>query len=303
MKTANVEENPGPINLADYKLLAEGGQAKIYLFSDDKVLRVPQRKMDYERIEYEFKVYREIQDRIPVPQVFELLKIDGVPSIVMERVKGMSLAKASSHSLLKMVRLPRVLATLHSRVFRVALGEGLVTCHQKASFCIRNSETLDAPMKDRLLHLLGGLAHGNTLCHGDFHPENILIDGKATIIDWSAATVGSKLFDIANTYLLMVNLPFFPSMGRARYELNRRITRWIGRGYLKAILKAEEIKPESLWSFFLICAAERTYYGQEEEKIKLTRFLTRYSERESFDLPKIRDSDFSEVINEPSWAK
>lgn len=41
------------------------------------------------------------------------------------------------------------------------------------------------------------------LCHGDFHPSNIVIteDGTPYIIDWSHATQGNSSADVARTYL------------------------------------------------------------------------------------------------------
>lgn len=41
------------------------------------------------------------------------------------------------------------------------------------------------------------------LCHGDFHPSNIIIteDGTPYIIDWSHATQGNSSADVARTYL------------------------------------------------------------------------------------------------------
>jgi aminoglycoside phosphotransferase (APT) family kinase protein len=43
------------------------------------------------------------------------------------------------------------------------------------------------------------------VCHGDFHPGNILIDGrKAVIIDWMNATRGNPLADVARTTILVL---------------------------------------------------------------------------------------------------
>ena len=41
------------------------------------------------------------------------------------------------------------------------------------------------------------------LCHGDFTPQNIIIDdkGQAHIIDWNHATVGNASADVARSYL------------------------------------------------------------------------------------------------------
>ena len=42
------------------------------------------------------------------------------------------------------------------------------------------------------------------VCHGDYHPSNILItpEGKPFVLDWSHATQGNASADVARTYLL-----------------------------------------------------------------------------------------------------
>ena len=42
------------------------------------------------------------------------------------------------------------------------------------------------------------------LCHGDFHPSNVIVqdDGAVYVIDWSHVTQGNASADAARTYLL-----------------------------------------------------------------------------------------------------
>ena len=49
---------------------------------------------------------------------------------------------------------------------------------------------------------LESMPKGNSLCHGDFNPSNIIIseDNKPYIIDWSHATQGNPCADAASTY-------------------------------------------------------------------------------------------------------
>lgn len=49
------------------------------------------------------------------------------------------------------------------------------------------------------------LPEGNTLCHGDFHPYNILVteENRSVIIDFANVCRAPKEYDIARTYFLM----------------------------------------------------------------------------------------------------
>ncbi len=45
---------------------------------------------------------------------------------------------------------------------------------------------------------------GNTLCHGDLHPENLMVSkNKLYVIDWSNAYSGNPIGDVARTYYVL----------------------------------------------------------------------------------------------------
>jgi uncharacterized protein (TIGR02172 family) len=262
------------IPLGDLELLAQGGQSKIYAYDDNTILRVPQRSIDSELINYEFNVYKKIQDHLLVPHVKELVEIDAKPCMVIEKIVGSDLFSILMKNPVTLFKLPKVLASLHSAVFQVELTDTLITNHSKAKYCINNSTVLDSNQKDKLLEILSTLENGTSLCHGDFHPGNILnSNGKNYIIDWSSATYGKQHFDIAHTYLLMINTPRLEHVSDLSYKIQKIITRYIGVRYLKNICKLQKINPIELWPYFLIKIAERTFYGMESEKPILGKFL------------------------------
>jgi aminoglycoside phosphotransferase (APT) family kinase protein len=46
------------------------------------------------------------------------------------------------------------------------------------------------------------------VCHGDFHPFNVLADGSRTVVlDWTAAQIAHPAYDLAFTHLLLANPP------------------------------------------------------------------------------------------------
>jgi aminoglycoside phosphotransferase (APT) family kinase protein len=63
---------------------------------------------------------------------------------------------------------------------------------------------LDATIRYELHMRIEGMPKHDKLCHGDFHPSNIIItpDDKHYIIDWAHATQGNASADTARTYLL-----------------------------------------------------------------------------------------------------
>src|SRR4030095_15455198 len=52
--------------------------------------------------------------------------------------------------------------------------------------------------------ILDGLPAGDRLCHGDFHPGNLLVCAdRVSVIDWPNATRGVPEADYARTMLLL----------------------------------------------------------------------------------------------------
>ena len=66
---------------------------------------------------------------------------------------------------------------------------------------LSGEESLDGDLADKIKCL----PSGNTLCHGDFHPYNIMITAEsvAVIIDFANICKGPKEYDVARTYFLL----------------------------------------------------------------------------------------------------
>jgi len=277
------------MSLHNLEQIAQGGQSKIYNYDNDNILRVPQRELDYKRVKYEYEVYKLIQEYLDVPHVKELIEIDNKPCIIMEKILGIDLVKELQVKPYKLFSLPGKLAQLHTSIFQVSISDKLSTNHENAHYCIKNSKLLSDEQKRKLQNILENLDKGSSLCHGDFHPGNIIISkGKNFIIDWSSASSGSIYFDIAHTYLLMINTPKTPNIDDNTYKLQKVITKYIGVHYLKKICKLNNIDSKTLWPYFLIKIAERTFYGIENEKQILMDYINRNIDVHTNDLKSIK---------------
>jgi hypothetical protein len=79
--------------------------------------------------------------------------------------------------------------------------EGLGSTHAFCRNYIQRCFGMGEPYRTQLLRLLDGLPDGDRLCHNDYHPRNILFDGKDhTVIDWDSATIGDPAGDVAHSY-------------------------------------------------------------------------------------------------------
>ncbi len=76
-------------------------------------------------------------------------------------------------------------------------------------------------------------AASEVICHGDLHPFNLLAGpgGAATVLDWSAALLGPRAYDVAFTTVILTDPPMLvaaplrPVAGAAGRMLSRRFER------------------------------------------------------------------------------
>jgi aminoglycoside phosphotransferase (APT) family kinase protein len=265
-----------------FALIARGGQADIYDMQDGKVVRVPRREMDYARIRYEYDVYKGLEwTHLRVPKVYALLEADGRPSIVMDYLPGKTMIALLQENPLLLPFYGRRLAELHVEVLSVRDTRGLCGASERSVSCIGKA-SLPEDLKLFARDVLGRTENGCGLCHGDFHPGNILMSpGKEFIIDWSSAYAGTPVSDIATTYLLMRVVPRVPGVSESGHFVQKLAAGLLSRIYLAQMRKRLQFDMADFSRWLLVRAAERMYYGLASERFALVRFIERY--RKAFD--------------------
>lgn len=140
---------------------------------------------------------------LPAPRIHEAGSYLGRWGLVMDRVAGPTLAEESLAD-------PTRLAACLDETVRLQLLVHAITetrlrpLRARLAANIGRTGLLPDGVKRRLKDRLAGLPDGDRLCHGDFHPYNILgVPGQTTIIDWLDATAGSPAADACRTYLLL----------------------------------------------------------------------------------------------------
>ena len=187
------------------KPLAMGRTAEIYAYGEGKVLKLFMSTTPQSWIDKEIEIGRYVQEsQLPVPKVYELAEIDNRTGIVYERIAGQSLLNELATKPWNVVKYGRLLAKLHLQIHTVKAPTNLETQREWATGGIPTSERLPKDIRARILQLLTTLPDGNTLCHGDFHPGNIIITPSGpVIIDWMTVSKGLASGDVARTSTIL----------------------------------------------------------------------------------------------------
>jgi uncharacterized protein (TIGR02172 family) len=195
------------LNLDKNILVGKGFASEVYAWGEGRVLKLFHAGIPGARAEREFRVTRAIQGTgLPVPGAYELVQIEGRHGIVFERVAGVSLLTRTQAKPWMLFSAVRQLAELHARMHDCVASAELPSQRDWIARGIQASPEFSETEKQAALVSLDKLPEGTALCHGDFHPENILYSAKGpVIIDWDSGTRGHPLGDVANTCRLIQN--------------------------------------------------------------------------------------------------
>jgi aminoglycoside phosphotransferase (APT) family kinase protein len=166
-------------------------------------------------------------------------------------------------------RAARQFAELHAAMHRCVRPQ-LPSQRDQMQRFILQAPGLAADSKERVLEALERLPDGNVVCHGDYHPDNILMSSRGPIIiDWMSATRGNPLADVARTSLMfrMASLP--PGMSTYRRWLFQAARRLFHAVYLREYFKLQPFSHEEWQAWFLPLAAARLNerIPQEEQRL------------------------------------
>jgi uncharacterized protein (TIGR02172 family) len=252
------------------ELLGHGRMADVYVWEDDKILKLNQAQ--YPRIvaEQEFAASKAAQAAgLPVPAVYEIIELDGRFGIIFERISGRSLLDELQSNPWKLFSIARQLAELHAFIHSREITGAIQTQKARIENGIQAAQAITEDEKNSIRRNMAGLPEGNKLCHGDFHPGNILLSPKGPmIIDWLTGSRGDPLSDVCRTVMIFetVTLPSdMPLVTRIIQQVSRSLLTSI---YLQHYLKIRGVKKEEItrWRLPLLAARLREVESYPREK-------------------------------------
>ena len=142
---------------------------------------------------------------IYVPKIYEVTKHDGRWAIISEFIEGETLSHLMRDTPEKFDDYMEFFVKLQAQV-HAQKSPMLSRMRDKLRMRLSALEDLDATTRFDLIFRLEDMPRYNAVCHGDFHPSNIIIksDGTPYILDWSHAVQGNAAGDMAITYLMLM---------------------------------------------------------------------------------------------------
>jgi aminoglycoside phosphotransferase (APT) family kinase protein len=218
------------INLG--KPIARGRTADVYTWQEGQVLKLFHDWFTLENVQYEQRIGSAIHAAgLPVPAAGDILQINGSNGLVYERVHGLPMWEILSKKPWRLFSLAYLTATLHAEMHSVKIQADLPSQTQQLEYKIQQANALPSLLQEAVLKSLVELPPGDSLCHGDFHPLNILVSASGpVIIDWIDASFGNPLADLARSTILILG-------AASSAQIPRSVDRFIVRRFHSTYLR------------------------------------------------------------------
>jgi Ser/Thr protein kinase RdoA (MazF antagonist) len=252
--------------------LGAGREAEVFAWGDDAVVKLYRPGFQAHR---EATVLADLDGHGVAPALFDTVEHDGRTGLVLERLDGPDMLTLLQRKPLRLLEFARMLAEAHVAVHRIHAPRALPDLRQVLTTRIE-SATMPPHLRECALRILEELPDGDRVCHGDYHPGNVLVAAdRVAVIDWVNATRGAPVADHARTMLLLRQaepLPGTPLAVRALMAAGRSA---FARRYARAYATGSPHPVRQIDAWLVVHAAARLAEGIDVEQNALIALLDR----------------------------
>ena len=264
---------PDFIDLQELEPLGQGRTAEVFLFRDRFVIKVFRPNFPKQAIDNEYLVCRSIGLAVDIPKAHQRLIVAGRDAIIFDFIKGDSGFRHLIRNPWSIEGFAQEFAAIHAKIHSTSVPDEVP---ELKSILVRNinlHDHLTSETKTEIIRYLDRLPGGNKLCHGDFHPENILMSkGKPFVLDWMTATRGNPLADVARTSVLLKWAELGPGTPSMLKPLLSGIRRKFHRHYLGEYLRLTGASQDAVeeWELPVLAARLMEWLPESEKQVLIT---------------------------------
>ena len=183
--------------------IASGATADVFAYGEGRVLKLFRTRAPSHRTEL-LATRTAYEAGLSVPEVVgdELVEIEDREGIVFERVDGPTMLEYLQAHPEDADACGRTMAKLHAQIHSCE-ARALPRLHEILVWSVNNAKPIDPDTRDAVLDILRALPDGQTLCHNDLYPQNLILSDRGwVVIDWAIGSRGNPVADYARTWLI-----------------------------------------------------------------------------------------------------
>lgn len=190
------------------------------------------------------------------PKPIEIVRCKDRIGAVYERLNGETMLKLMLSKPWSLSKYSKMLARCHAAIHKKSTLSAR-TVKEKLRREIENVSLLSSEEKQFINEYLDTLPDGDSICHFDFHPDNIMaLDHQYYIIDWMTGCVGDPLSDVARTALIL-NYAEIPRVPHLVNVLAKAFQKRIYKVYLSEYLNMTGARLSDIQKWEMPIAAAR----------------------------------------------
>lgn len=252
--------------------IGEGRTAEIFKYDDQCVVKLFKDGMGKSFAMNEHRILTGLHgEGIFAPNGYKVIEIDNRYGVVCDYVKGTTMLELLGKSPLKFSQLAKQMAYIHynmQKEVKLDLEHG----HDRLIRHINATDMLEIEEKQLLTEQVMKLPKCQLLCHGDLHPDNIMLyKNDYVIIDWESATLGHPLADVARTSLMFKYGTLPDDLSLIKKKIIHMTRKLFLNAYLNAYIKLAKCHKKDILLWEPVVAAARLVEGiplKEKEQLK-----------------------------------
>ena len=192
--------------------IGEGAAADIHVWAPGKIVKLFRPGALRSIVRHEARTIRAVfAAGLPVPELFDEVTLGKRFGIVLQRLDGPTLLHLLHTGEIARDEAGAILATLYRAVHRTPAPAGTPSLRTWIEAASGPDVGIPRHIATRVLARIDRLQPEDGLCHGDLHPNNVLMtsDGPK-IIDWSLAMRAPAAADLARCHVLHADLAHAP---------------------------------------------------------------------------------------------
>lgn len=259
------------------ELIGKGRTAEVYEYDSDKVIKLFYKSFPDNVIIHEYNIGLALNKlNVNSPFCYEMINYEDRKGIIYHKIKGNSLLDKMISSPFQIIKYSILLANINHDIHKKTTKE-LPDLYNHFYNAITKSKDILGNYYDPIIDLLKNMDDGYNICHGDLHPENIMINNQDIfIIDWTNSYYGNSLSDIARSYIMIMS-PSLPDNISLLSKIFIIIFRFIfGMIYLRTSITLSGTSKKDIEEWFPIIAAARISENVPGEKKWLLKLIKKH---------------------------
>jgi len=192
------------------QIIGIGRTATVYDYDENKVIKVFNKNVSKKSIDTEFLIYSFLKDVSFAPKVFGIKQVNDQYGIIFEKVVGDSLLNLVIQNPENIKNYGKEMAQIHFKLHKENSSLNKTLLDKLSTVKTELVNKTDSLFILNYTNKLLKEYPKKSICHGDFHPDNIILGRKTKILDFANAYLGHPLSDVAKTKLILES-PFLPS--------------------------------------------------------------------------------------------